>query len=150
MRRYGFRALIYQKFIFFHFLWKGSIFMKIKWKKSKNFELFRAWQTLKKFPVWLNLWRFFGALVPQWLSTIVSDLLLSTESNNININNNNDDIIFGHVPALQFCRVGQRFVINHIMYVCHQFGRSELRGFRPFGTILRHLNIFSAKTIKID
>lgn len=41
-------------------------------------------------------------------------------------------ILVNQVPALPFCRVGQRFIVNHILYVCHQYGEQR-RGFKPFG-----------------
>ncbi|KAI6218610.1 hypothetical protein M3Y95_01160900 [Aphelenchoides besseyi] len=34
------------------------------------------------------------------------------------------------VPLIQDCTSGKRFIVNHIMYLCHQFG--ERRSFRPF------------------
>ncbi len=40
--------------------------------------------------------------------------------------------IMTHAPPLQSCHVGQRFIVNHILFICHQFGRNR-RGFRPFG-----------------
>lgn len=39
--------------------------------------------------------------------------------------------IINDLPTVQDCAVGRRFVVNHILFVCHQFG--ERRSFRPFG-----------------
>jgi hypothetical protein len=36
------------------------------------------------------------------------------------------------IPPLESCKIGQRFIANHIVYICHQY-RTDLRGFRPFG-----------------
>jgi hypothetical protein len=41
-------------------------------------------------------------------------------------------ILVNQIPSLPFCQPGQRFIVNHILYVCHQFDEQR-RGFRPFG-----------------
>lgn len=50
-------------------------------------------------------------------------------------------------PTLSHCRVGQRFIMNHILYICHQFTPTQ-RGFRPFGIILHEKRFFSDKNRK--
>lgn len=44
----------------------------------------------------------------------------------------NQPLILDTVPNLPFCRPGQRFILNHILYICHQFNAHQ-RGFKPFG-----------------
>jgi hypothetical protein len=39
--------------------------------------------------------------------------------------------IINDLPTIQECPSGKRFIVNHILFVCHQFG--ERRSFRPFG-----------------
>ncbi|KAH7719956.1 hypothetical protein AAVH_12599 [Aphelenchoides avenae] len=43
----------------------------------------------------------------------------------------NQPLILDTVPNLPFCRPGQRFILNHILYICHQFNANQ-RGFKPF------------------
>ncbi|KAI6171183.1 hypothetical protein M3Y97_01071600 [Aphelenchoides bicaudatus] len=38
--------------------------------------------------------------------------------------------IINDLPNVQECPTGKRFIVNHILFVCHQFG--ERRSFRPF------------------
>uniref|UniRef100_A0A915CWL8 Abnormal cell migration protein 18-like fibronectin type I domain-containing protein n=1 Tax=Ditylenchus dipsaci TaxID=166011 RepID=A0A915CWL8_9BILA len=49
----------------------------------------------------------------------------------------NSAIILTNIPPLPFCRPGQRFIYNHILYICHQFG-PNFRGFRPFACTVKN------------
>ncbi|KAI1719102.1 hypothetical protein DdX_06228 [Ditylenchus destructor] len=56
------------------------------------------------------------------------------------------------VPNLPFCRIGQRFIHNYILYVCHQFAPNQ-RGFKPFSCVVRNqanANLVSRNSVYDD
>ena len=55
--------------------------------------------------------------------------------------------VINDLPIVQECTVGKRFIVNHILFVCHQFG--ERRSFRPFGWFFFDWNPLRLKFLRL-